>query len=182
VDDFDDFVTCADCGGDLEAVRPGKHQHPGNYEAVCLELKETRRARDAYSELAAGKCTTQKVIDELGPLSLWSQQGINSLLEKKEKEHSEAIERLTALAYFYPPNEPFAPDGTTWKQMYEEAQAQLKERERDAERLRPYISHRRLCDKNSCAPTGTRSAEAMAKWVLMQPCTCGLDAALKETP
>lgn len=45
-------ATCAECGGDLEAVRPGKHQHPGNYREVCDAFRDLRaRHREAVELL-----------------------------------------------------------------------------------------------------------------------------------
>jgi hypothetical protein len=42
----------------------------------------TQEEEMALRELAAGRCTTQAVIDVLGPLSLWSKQSFEAEIQK----------------------------------------------------------------------------------------------------
>ena len=50
----------------------------------------TKDEEMALRELAAGRCTIQKVIDQLGPMSLWSKDGLERELAKARAEERKA--------------------------------------------------------------------------------------------
>lgn len=45
-------------------------------------------------QLAAGRCTVQSVIDALGPMSLWSQDGFQRELDKARAQEREACAEI----------------------------------------------------------------------------------------
>jgi hypothetical protein len=45
-------------------------------------------------QLAAGQCTIQRVINAIGPLSLWSKDGLEAEIRKAVEEEREACAKL----------------------------------------------------------------------------------------
>jgi hypothetical protein len=45
-------------------------------------------------ELAAGRCTIQKVIDQLGPMSLWSNSGMKAEIQRAVEAEREACAKV----------------------------------------------------------------------------------------
>jgi len=77
------------------------------------------------SEVIIGRPNIEKMlkdlraeVDGLIPLVLEKNTEITALRQQ--------MAELSKLAYAYPPSEPFAPDGETWKQRAESAEAKLK--------------------------------------------------------
>ena len=54
----------------------------------------TKNEEVALRELAAGKCTIQKVVDAIGPLSLWSKDGLDREIRKAVEVEREACAKL----------------------------------------------------------------------------------------
>lgn len=57
-----------------------------------------REEEMALRELAAGRCTIQKVMDLLGPMSLWSKDGLEKEISKAVAVEREACARVCDLA------------------------------------------------------------------------------------
>ena len=53
----------------------------------------TKNEEIALRELAAGQCTIQKVVDALGPLSLWSKDGLDREIRMAVEAEREACAR-----------------------------------------------------------------------------------------
>jgi len=60
------------------------------------EKEMTDKEEVALRELAAGRCCTQSVIDALGPMSLWSKQGLESEIKKAIEAEREACAEVCA--------------------------------------------------------------------------------------
>ncbi len=65
----------------------------GSYPALHRQIADLREqvARltavlTSLRELAAGHCTIQKVINELGPMSLWSKQGLEDHIRRETEK------------------------------------------------------------------------------------------------
>jgi CHASE3 domain sensor protein len=54
----------------------------------------TEKEEIALRELAAGKCTIQKVVDAIGPLSLWSKDGLDREIRKAVEVEREACAKI----------------------------------------------------------------------------------------
>ena len=54
----------------------------------------TKNEEVALRELAAGQCTIQKVVDALGPLSLWSKDGLDREIRKAVEVEREACAKI----------------------------------------------------------------------------------------
>lgn len=54
----------------------------------------TKEEEIALRELAAGRCTIQKVVDAIGPLSLWSKDGLDREIRKAVEAEREACARV----------------------------------------------------------------------------------------
>ena len=49
IDDDDLHAVCVICGTELELVRPGKHQHPGDTERLCSEIERLVAERKEWN-------------------------------------------------------------------------------------------------------------------------------------
>jgi len=54
----------------------------------------TKDEEIALRELAAGQCAIQKVVDALGPLSLWSDKALKAEIHEAVKAEREACAKL----------------------------------------------------------------------------------------
>jgi hypothetical protein len=54
----------------------------------------TKDEEMALRELAAGRCTIQKVVDLVGPLSLWSKEGLEIEIAKAVAAEREACAKV----------------------------------------------------------------------------------------
>jgi hypothetical protein len=54
----------------------------------------TKDEEIALRELAAGQCTIQKVVDALGPLSLWSDKALKAEIHEAVKAEREACAKV----------------------------------------------------------------------------------------
>jgi len=54
----------------------------------------TKDEEIALRELAAGRCTIQKVVDAIGPLSLWSKDGLDREIRKAVEAEREACAKV----------------------------------------------------------------------------------------
>jgi CHASE3 domain sensor protein len=60
-------------------------------EKVNAHIKALEEELRSLREFAAGRCTIQKVIDELGPMSLWSYAAMEKKLDEVRAEEREAV-------------------------------------------------------------------------------------------
>lgn len=89
-------------------------------ERCNAHIKALEDELKALREFAAGRCTIQKVIDELGPMSLWSKDGL-------EREISKAVaaERKAMMQLFTDPeNQPTQHGTVTVEYMQREIAAE----------------------------------------------------------
>jgi hypothetical protein len=56
----------------------------------------TKDEETALRELAAGRCTIQKVVDAIGPLSLWSKDGLDREIRMAVEAERERIKAANA--------------------------------------------------------------------------------------
>ena len=54
----------------------------------------THEEEMALRELAAGRCTIQKVIDQLGPMSLWSNSSVKAEIQRAVEAEREACAKV----------------------------------------------------------------------------------------
>ena len=105
-----DLVNIADDTDCIFAPENTVLVHASDYDALAAELAESKRYEDqnhqrireleaelaVLREFAGGKCTVQKVIDAMGPMSLWSKASLEKHIEQEiaKRATSETEDKL----------------------------------------------------------------------------------------